>query len=386
MKSTIFSTLVRLFAVVAIPATLACDSGGRSLAEGLGMDADLDHHSLSPIILSEVEEIAGEFWALPSGVFRVGHLLLVSDAAADSVLHIVDAREMRAVGSFGRRGDGAREFQSVWSVHEHATTGEIWVFDIQRRQFAVLSGIDDMFAEDRALRTVTLDVPHPVYEPVPFTDFRIAMLNFGFDGRLTMFDNHGQVLASLGPLPPTQDEPPNVVQHAYQASMVRHPTRNLLSIANRHAGRMEIIDDEGTLTLAEVPFSFDPRFETRQGGGGPVMASGSDLRFGYIDVVEHDSKIIGLFSGRLRSAFPGSANYGEYLHVWDWDGSFVGAGRLSRLALSLEIDVEGRLVAVVDDPQPALVFYDIEALTDPKTTSVQGGLGRLVSAISTGER
>lgn len=342
----------------------ACELPGPG--EDLGMAPQPDHASLQPLTLTEVAEISSESWALPDYVYRVGDFLFLSDSGVDSLLHIVDVRRMRVVGSFGRRGEGPGEFRSVFGAYSHDHSGEIWIYDVSLRRFTILEGIDEVLSERWSPRIMAIELGYMVYNPVPLSDARIAMLNFGTDGRVLVISEEGEALDFLGFLPPAvPGTPANVAQHAYQASMVRHPTSNSLAIGSRHAGRIEILDEDGAVLLAEVPFSFAPRFEVRQGEVGPVMSSGDDLRFGYIDLVASGSHIIGLFSGRLRGAFPGVANFGEFLHVFGWDGSLEAVARLSRPALGLEVDGAGRLVAIVDDPVPSLVFYEIGEVVQP---------------------
>jgi hypothetical protein len=91
------------------------------------------------------------------------------------------------------------------------------------------------------------------------------------------------------------------------------------------------------------------------------MASGDDLRFGYVDVATTGSRIYGLFSGRRRGDFPrGQAVYARQIHVFDWAGELEAVLDLDSDVIAIAADERDRvLYAIRHDPLPAIVKYEL---------------------------
>lgn len=140
-------------------------------------------------------------------------------------------------------------------------------------------------------------------------------------------------------------------------SILGAPTRPLLAIGTRHADRLEIYDSGGQLVrVARGPRGFDPVFEVRVRAGTPSMASGDDMRFGYVDLAAAGSHLYGLYSGRSRAERPGRAFFGGEVHVFDWDGTLVRVLPLDHLALALAVSPgEETLYTVSHEPTPAVL-------------------------------
>lgn len=90
------------------------------------------------------------------------------------------------------------------------------------------------------------------------------------------------------------------------------------------------------------------------------MDPGLDLRFGYVAVAATDDRIYALFSGRITAAFGREAPYGEYVHVYDWNGEMQGVLKLDRASVGIAVDPEGEaLYATTEDPRPAVRAYSL---------------------------
>ncbi|NIU77657.1 MAG: hypothetical protein GWN71_30125, partial [Gammaproteobacteria bacterium] len=90
------------------------------------------------------------------------------------------------------------------------------------------------------------------------------------------------------------------------------------------------------------PFDFEPVFEVGRKNGQPSLATGADLRFGYVDVATTEDRIYALFSGQTRGgAPPGRAVFGLYVHVYDWTGQLREVLELDRPAISVAVTEDG---------------------------------------------
>jgi hypothetical protein len=168
------------------------------------------------------------------------------------------------------------------------------------------------------------------------------------------------MLRTVGISPPGDEATPMVVrQHAYQGTARPNPDRTLVALGNRHADRLEVYRPDGTLVAqATGPLGFTPVYKTAVRAGSPAMTTGEDLRFGYVDLATTRDRIYALYSGRARKEHPGRANYGNYLHVYDWGGRLQEVLKLDQEVFQIEVDAKGeQLYAVRVDPTPAILAY-----------------------------
>lgn len=86
------------------------------------------------------------------------------------------------------------------------------------------------------------------------------------------------------------------------------------------------------------------------------MASGQDLRFGYIDIAVTDERIIALFSGRSRAERPGRANVGNILYIYDWKARLHDVYKLDSDVIAIAVR-DSILYALRHDPRPAVLRY-----------------------------
>jgi hypothetical protein len=158
--------------------------------------------------------------------------------------------------------------------------------------------------------------------------------------------------------------PPTVLQHAYEGPVTVRPDRSRFAIATRQADRVEIFGSDGT-PVAQVTGStgFLPRFETSQRAAGVSMATGDDLRAGYVDLASTDRHLYALFSGNRAGEAGPQTFFGRQVHVFDWSGRMVARLELDEPALTIALTPdESRLFAVRHDPEPSIARYDLPPL------------------------
>lgn len=326
---------------------------------------DLDHAPFGPTPLAGEVVHESDLLGMPARIAVVESRLVIVDVGSRSAVHVLDIESGIHLRSFGRTGQGPGEFMGAWSIDPApARRGELWIYDLSLRRLTratVLDGSGGRADEDSTVVSIQLLSEAVVLDPM-WTDSIIVSVGFFLDGRLGRFDRYGTFLGTMGEPPAPKDGVSRpILQHAYQSRLVANPSRTRFAVLTRHADLLDIYDRYGALLArAEPPFAFLPEYSVREQAGSPVLATGLDLRFGYVDAAATETNVYALFSGRTRRGFPGRANLGEYIHVYDWDATLLEVYRLDADAIALAVDPVGEHLYVLrHDPEPAVVRYPL---------------------------
>jgi len=309
----------------------------------------------------------GEFLGRPGALVALDTYLVVLDDAGDSIVHVLRRADGTRARSFGRRGAGPGEYMAAWTLVKPRTAArdEVWIFDVslQRLTHVALGNVESAPAGRLDTRQVQLRGDAPATSPQWVGDSILITPGFFPDARFARFGPTGELRDRVGPLPEGHSEvPPQVRQHAFVGTLARSEARGLVALATRHADRIEIYRPDGELVRrVRGPLGFDPRFTVGSGEGGkPILQTGDDLRFGYVDVAATDDRIFALFSGRTRGDHGPEAVFGRHVHVYDWSGRLLEVIELDADLLALTVDVDGgTLYGVRHDPVPAVIAYPL---------------------------
>lgn len=146
-----------------------------------------------------------------------------------------------------------------------------------------------------------------------------------------------------------------------RVSLAVRPDQRLLAVAFNLSDRVHIFDRDGRLIRAiaspvEVKLDFDIKARPE---GGHTLIRNSETRLSYLDVDAGGDLIVALFSGRSRGDYENAAFYGDELHVFRWDGTFVGTWKLPEAVVTLRLDeVRQRIYAIRERPFMAIVELD----------------------------
>ena len=190
------------------------------------------------------------------------------------------------------------------------------------------------------------------------------MLSPGFFGehRLAKVAESGVMVERVGP-PPAGDPriPPDLRSAIHQGIPNVNPRHDRLVVASTYVPRVEIFDSHGTLlTTAQVPIEWDLRSEDLVSLEGLRVTE--DMRSAYVAVTVANDWFFGLFSGNSRASGK-STELGEYVHVFDWTGRFVGYIGLEVEAVAISVDPEASILYVLeDDPLPTVSAYRLVGL------------------------
>ena len=324
-------------------------------------DDDLGPVPVAGIGLTGTTLYDGDLLAMPTQIAVGNDRIALVDGFAERPIHVLDAAGGYITG-LGRAGEGPGEFEGPRAL-EPTTDGDgFWVFDAALSRLTLVE--PDRWESVPASERVTLSVRGPamVTSLVRRGDDGFIAAGFFGEGRLGHFTGDGEYEGASGTLPTSDNEaPPEVLQHAFRGNLKSDPAGARLVFANRNAGFLEVFTSEGEpVRRIDGPFEFDPVFRVRMGERGPSLATGEDLRFGYVDVATTRDRIYALFSGRTRAGHPDDAVYGRDVHVFDWDGTLHSVLNLDADAMAIAVDLRrGRLLVVRHLPTPAVVSYDL---------------------------
>ena len=354
-QSFCFSTRrVSLLVVVGLIA-LGC---GRDFASRAGQPTRLDARKL----------IEGDDKILnPSSIAVAGNLLAIGDDD-DKMLKVFDRRSGRRVASLGPRGSGPGEFRSVWSLQGRHEDDSVvfWGFDTNLNRLVGYE-MDESGAQREALPVLTPRIPGIALSLQWINDSTLVAAGTLEQGRLWLVSPSGAPMRPLGTVPlATPEFPLLAAQQALQPTIAIQPAGARVAVASRFAARVDIYDTKSSLMIpAAVPVPFEPELEVGSNGQIPVFRSNEQTRFGYISVTATRDRVFALFSGRTRAAYPGRANYGEHVHIFDWDGQFLGSLDLGHDTFVIAVDADAnRLYGVSIDPEPSVYEYSLPSPTD----------------------
>jgi hypothetical protein len=305
----------------------------------------------------------GDHLGMPMGLAVIGETLVATDRFADRSIHVVDLGTGNLRASVGREGEGPGEFTGASSIDGvRGDDEQVWIFDAQTQR---LTRVDLSALEsdgEWAREFVSLRGSARVTNPVRTASGEVLAVGFFPEGRFGVFGQDGRQMDALGALPEWSDPiPAGVLQHAFTGTIKSDPARLRFAVGARHAGLLEIFDATGSrLARARVPDEFGPRFSVNVRDDRATMASGDDMRFGYVDVATTSNRIYGLFSGRTRGEFPRQAFYARQIHVFDWTGELEAVLGLDVDVIAIAADEkDGVLYAIRHDPRPAIVRYEL---------------------------
>ncbi|MCA0376440.1 MAG: TolB-like 6-bladed beta-propeller domain-containing protein [Gemmatimonadetes bacterium] len=298
----------------------------------------------------------------PRRVLASTDLVVVVDESSTQALLVYS----RSRGSLLRRtgivGGATTELLAPGSlVLDSDAPNSFWVHDVgQMRMVRMSFGAPTATAP---IRTTTRSLPAtlPVFSLVATPQQEFLATGILANTRLVRIDTSGRVVQALVDLPGKQDDPTTVRQEAYRSTATSNSRLQKLALATRHADRLEIFTFGGQrVAIAPRPANFEPTYTIGRGRNSPVMATGPDLRFGYIDVSSSSERIVALYSGLTRRAGKGVAALGHELHVIDWNGATLRRYRLPRPALALSVAPAGDEVYVLHPaPAPAVSVYRV---------------------------
>lgn len=289
--------------------------------------------------------------------------LVVLDESSYQPLVVFSRSDGRLLRRVGVRGPGEYSLISPVSLEpDLELPNALWVHDMAQAKIVRL----DLSSLKRSSSPVSdlrrLPPTVTVFNPIPVEGFGTIATGFLPNTRLAKIDSNGRVLDAMGPPLGDEAHPISVRQEAYRSSLAVNTYRRRVLMASRHADRLDLYSFNGSLiATAARPRGFEPSYDVASGPKGPVMTSGSDLRFGYVDVSATPHKIVALYSGLSRAEAKGTAQLGREIHTIDWDGKGFRRIYLPKPALAVGVSPNDRHVYALHlSPTPGVAVYPVK--------------------------
>ncbi len=292
--------------------------------------------------------------------------LMVIDALSSPHVAVLN-EETGAVASWiGRDGQGPREFRNPDVFYPaDDDPNAAWVHDFANRRLSLVR-VDDEgqaeIAEEFEIR-INQDIEYPAWT----RGGRIVATAIGNNATLLFMNRHGEVLSQISLMEPFSEEDMPHATGRYmlnRAVMAVRPNGDNMVVGYYSAIDFVILDPDGTpVTRFRGPKVIEARFHLADGRF--FWDDGS--QFAYARLLATDSHILAYYCGcafwlpTSAGESPSSAARPE-LHVFTWDGEFVGEYYLPAdvLGSTLAVGSDGRtLFGGIEDPYPRVAEWEL---------------------------
>ncbi len=292
-----------------------------------------------------------------TSVREVGDYLLVTDRYSSPHNAVVDVRSGDILGRFGRDGQGPGEFRDAsWSLPLTTHSGMAWLYDFKNHRLSLVS----LHAPDhgRVVRELALAGTGDLERPIQVGD-RIISNGLFANHTLALFDTMGRLVSRIAVTPPfTKGD----ISHGTGRFMLNrnflaaHPRKDRIALAYQFDNRLDILTATGSLLRSvRGPVRVTPRFHVK--GDRFFWEDGNEMA--YADVDASNQYVYALFCGcRLGQEQPSSR-----VHVFRWDGDYVGEILLDRVVRTINVTPNDTLLyGAVDDPYPQVSQWRLPAV------------------------
>lgn len=314
-------------------------------------------HRLTSRVLSSDSALG-----LPYIVRIAGGLMLVADAAQGPRLHVFDASSGVHLRSVGRPGQGPGEFEGIASIGvDSVGRNAIYVFDYDLLRITTIDA--------EALRHSGVDVIRTVQ--LAGRPSSVAALSNGRwfatnanDSTLYQIADSSGTLRSVYVRSfdiPSQDS--IELRKAYKGRVCgTNETR--IAVAFSHFSHVSIMDlADATEVAANTPHAFRPTFIEHPlllGAVRTFKGGAPGVRHAYLDCESTSARIYALFSGRLKGKGALKANFGRFIHEFDWTGRLLRVLVLDHDAISIAVSGVSLITVGEDGDVPVLRIQSLD--------------------------
>jgi len=286
-------------------------------------------------------------------------LLLVGDRRTSPHLVVLDVKTREVVASLGRHGEGPGEFlDPTYAQLARSNTGEsvAWIYDFNLRRASQLNVSDPR--DPRLVGTRLLNVGVSLLGAAIVDSHVIANGLFG-NFVAAYFDTSGvptrRVAVPL-PFPEEKTGSPTATRLLNRTHMAVSPDGQVFALAYQSSPRIDFFQASNGqwLRSSEGPGQAKAAYRVSPDNGRFFWLD--DNEDAYWGVVGSSSRVFALFRGTSdRDGLLAST-----VHVFDWDGQYIGRLALDRGIMALGLDESGTvLYGGSEEPYPQVSMWQL---------------------------
>ena len=305
-----------------------------------------------------------ESFFLPQFISYIDNRLVILDNWKNKAIHIFDLNTQKRLGSGGIIGSSSGEVLSAWTI-TNIDNKSFWVYDLTQGKlvnFNIDSVIKSTDYHPTKQIKFSTDSMH-CYFPILLNDSLIVSPSYSKNGRIAYLNKNGKLIKSIGayPLDLFKGGANRINSQAYQSAITSNPSQNKIALAARYADQIDVFKSSGEELFTIIgPDRFIPEYKLTTVFNNPVVQFSPKSRFGYLYMQSTDKYIYALYSGRSRKDFPGKANFGQSIHVFDWDGNPIKEYKLDQDIFAFAInEKENTLYAIQHYPKSQVVKFSL---------------------------
>ncbi len=263
---------------------------------------------------------------------------------------ILDRSEGHVLASFGREGEGPREFRDPVLVEVYDDHRAL-LYDFQLRRLTRV----DIRADDLVVDQLRLDFGVSLLNPV-LTDSLIITNGLFAEHALVIVERSDGSVRKIAGSPP---HPLETVELAVAARLMNrsflaaNPDGTRLALAYQFAPKVDFFDRAGQqYATASGPRDLELRWRVDRNRF--FWEDGNES--GYVGLAADNDYVYGLF---CRCRLGDDSPPPPLLHIYQWDGTFVGEWAFTTVVRGIAIDARDPdyIIGVIEDPYPRFAEF-----------------------------
>ncbi|WP_235941488.1 BF3164 family lipoprotein [Cyclobacterium roseum] len=281
-------------------------------------------------------------------------------------IHIIDAKNMKYLRPFGKRGFGPGEVSDVSGIDLGGKENTFWVYSAMSKYFSEFTLDDtttlsknqikqegDLFmAMAMAWSSDSTVMCRLVNDPHQFVEFSI-------DGR--RLANYGKWQDHLV----REDLTNYMMSDLHLGRFKGNQQNNIYASAGFYRDRIEILNKEsGSIFITDGPFNYIPEFTivNSSGSSGKLIVDAAEPS-AYYDISISKNYIFGLYSGKTEKQKSESSEIANDIYVFDLEGTIKSKFILNISIRGLTVDEENqKIYGITTDENPGLAVFDLPNL------------------------
>ena len=288
----------------------------------------------------------------PSNIQIIDQYILLIDTKADKIIKVISLKTNELLASFSNLGQGPSEFISASQIiPDQKTNINFWIYDVSTRNLKkynidnILNG--NSFPEE-IMRITSEGSGVPFH--IIFADNKIFGTGYFNKGRISIYDEQGKYIRSIGKIPVVLKNERFAAQHShgFEGNIVIKEKTEEIYLATRLGTIVEKYSIAGELiSTFRGPNSYFPEYDIVPVREYYTMTYNKKSRFGYIDICYNKilDRLYLLYSGRYQYGNENERSYmGNTIYVLDKKDTIVENIELDKDIFQMVVSNDGSTI------------------------------------------